>query len=430
MMRILIILRSAWRNDNNTGNTMTDIFSGHDNFEIYSLCMRDQAPQNDLALRNFAVSEQQLFRNIMHKARNGRITEGICNDNAEDDEQAKREKKIYDSAKKTHSFLLEYVREAIWSLGGWKNENLRRYIQEVSPDIIFMPVFWCLYPLKILRYIQKYTNAPVVLFHSDDNYTLRHFSLNPLFWLYRFRLRHYVRGAVRNSAANYVISDVQKQEYEKAFGVPCKVLTKSADFSQPPCFKNVYNIPLQMVFTGNIGTNRWKTLALIASELRKINLDGAKAELRIYTATPLTEKMKKALDIDGVSYLMGTVPASEIPRVQSEADVLVHVEAMDLKNRLAVRQSFSTKIVDYLSAARPIFAVGPRDVASVSCLVEHDAAIVASNKKEVAEKLTQLTENPSLCAEYAKKAWQLGKQNFEQSIVQPSFFADMESLIN
>lgn len=429
MIRVLVILRGAWRNDNNIGNTMTDIFAEHENFEIYSLCMRDQTPQNDLALQNFAVSEQQLIRNLLHKSRNGRITEGICNDNAEDDEQEQREKKIYDSAKKTHSFLLEYAREAIWSLGGWKNEKLRRYIREVSPDVIFMPVFRCFYPFKILNYIQKYTNAPVVLFHADDNYTLRHFSWNPLFWLYRFRLRHYVRGAVRNSAVNYVISEIQKRDYEKAFGVPCKILTKSADFTEPPQLKTSYNTPLQLVFTGNIGTNRWKSLAVIAQVLQELNQNGTKAELRIYTATPLTAKMQKALNIDGTSYLMGAVPASAIPQIQSEADMLVHVEALDLKNKLAVRQSFSTKLVDYFKAARPILAVGPKDVASIDHLLQNNCALVADNAADLAVMLSDCLENPKRLHTLAENAFLCGKRHHNAAQMKEMLCADLKKTV-
>lgn len=68
--------------------------------------------------------------------------------------------------------------------------------------------------------------------------------------------------------------------------------------------------------------------------------------------------MEKELNIGESSILMGSVPATEIEEIQKNADILVHAEGLDLKSRLAVRQSFSTKIVDYLKMARPIFAVG------------------------------------------------------------------------
>ena len=67
-MRILVISRSAWRNDNSTGNTLTDFFSEMPDAEIFSLCMREQPPQNNIAKRNFFISEKQMIRKILGKS--------------------------------------------------------------------------------------------------------------------------------------------------------------------------------------------------------------------------------------------------------------------------------------------------------------------------------------------------------------------------
>ena len=90
-----------------------------------------------------------------------------------------------------------------------------------------------------------------------------------------------MRKVVEKADLFYVISEVQKIDYEKAFKKECKVLTKSADFSGEAPVKVHYNKPLQMVFTGNIRMNRWKSLANIANVLEKINKDSVKVQLRI-----------------------------------------------------------------------------------------------------------------------------------------------------
>ena len=54
--------------------------------------------------------------------------------------------------------------------------------------------------------------------------------------------------------------------------------------------------PLKLVFSGNIGTGRYKTLGRIASALNEINKDGIKAVLYIYTSTPCSYKMKHILE--------------------------------------------------------------------------------------------------------------------------------------
>lgn len=87
--------------------------------------------------------------------------------------------------------------------------------------------------------------------------------------------------------------------------------------------------------------------------------------MHIYSATPLSAKQMSKIS-DGVnSFFEGRVPSSEIEKIQKSADILVHVEGLSLKSRLAVHQSFSTKIVDYLKNARAVFVVGPSDAASV-----------------------------------------------------------------
>lgn len=427
-MRILVVLRSAWRSDNNSGNTMTDFFANMANSSVYSLCMREQKPDNPVALRNFAISEQQIMNNILHPDRIGKETDAEKK-GPNTATQAQHEQKLYDAAKQTLSVLLRIARECIWTLNGWKNKNLRTYLKEVQPDVVFMPVFNCFYPFKVLQYVKRMTGARVVLFHADDNYTLRQISFNPLYWLYRFRLRYYVRRAVKGAALNYVISEIQKQDYEKAFGVPCKILTKSADFSGEPPIKSAYHSPLQLVFTGNIGTNRWKSLAMIAEALEQINQNGVRAQLRIYTATPLTDKMEKALQKGESSFIMGSIPASEVPKVQSDADVLVHVEALDLKNRLALRQSLSTKLVDYFKAARPILAVGPHEVASMDHLIRNDCALICQTVAEVQQALESVLDNPDKLNDLSKKAFACGKRNHNTVTMHQMLQTDLERIV-
>ena len=173
----------------------------------------------------------------------------------------------------------------------------------------------------------------------------------------------------------YAISEVQRKDYQKSFSRHWNLLTKGADFSETPDIKMQYNMPMQLIYTGNIALNRWKSLKMIADVLESINQEGVCAQLRIYTGTSVTAAMHRALNRGESSFLMGSIPSSEVPDIQKNADMLVHVEAFDLKNRLTVRQSFSTKIVDYLKSARPIIVVGPKNVASIDHLIRNGCAV-------------------------------------------------------
>lgn len=426
-MRVLFVSASPIRKEVSIGNTFLNLFAESENITLASVYTRGGVPDAAIS-QAFCLTDAMLVKNLLRKTPVGKTVS--CGETAEKTAPPPQDSsKLAKFMKRYRLSVFFWAQDLLWRVGRWKSPELQKFVEDFQPDIVFTVLSDSPFLNRLILHIVKISGAKLALYAWDNNYSLKMFALSPLRWIRQICNRVSMRKVVAAADMFYVISEVQKRDYEKAFKKPCKVLTKCADFSSPS-FKTAYERPLQLVYTGNLGLNRWKSLSYIVDALKTVNQNGVKAQLNIYSATPLTAKMQKALQAEGSVRFMGSVPAKEIPQIQANADVLVHAEAMDLKNRLAVRQSFSTKLVDYLSAARPIFAVGPRDVASVSCLVEHDAAIVASNKKEVAEKLTQLTENPSLCAEYAQKAWQLGKQNFEQSIVQPSFFADMESLIN
>lgn len=332
-----------------------------------------------------------------------------------------------DIARKKRWVVLFWARDLIWQIGRWKSPELKKFIDDFKPDIIFQPIYYVRHMNRIANFIKKYTDVPMYGYVSDDVYTLKQLSFSPLFWIDRFLCRAESKKVIKQCEILYTISEIQRAEYEKIFKIPCKILTKSANFDEPSQVKQEYNKPLQLLYTGNIGIKRWQALAIIADALKEINKDGVKAELKIYTGGLITDEISKALNIEGSSKIMGFISSSEIPRIQSEADVLVHVESSSLKSRLWVRQSFSTKIVDYLKIARPILAVGPHDVASMEHLIRNDCAIVADNKEDLINKLNEVINNNNKLTEIALKGYECGKKHHNKADYNKMLSEDLKS---
>lgn len=403
------------------GNTFLNVLEGLPDAEFFSVYTKSGAP--DARIQSaFQISEKMLVNKLLHKTNTvgRRVEERDVQTNAQPD-------KLVTFAQKKRYTVLFWGQALVWTLPYWKSDALHAFLDECQPDILFTLLSDSVPLNKLICHIQAYLQKPLVIYAWDNNYTLKMGAVSPLRRLNRHINRIYMRATVKKAAQMYVISGVQKRDYEKAFGIPCKVLTKSADFSGDPPVKTQYHEPMQIVFTGNIGTNRWKSLAMIARALQTVNRNGVRAQLRIYTSTPLTDKMKAALEIADTSFLMGSVPASEIPRIQSEADMLVHVEAFDRQNRLAVRQSFSTKLVDYFKAARPILAVGPRDVASIEHLIANDCALTAQTEAELVEKLTSLIGDGDALTGLARRAYDCGRAHHDKSKMDAMLFADLQT---
>lgn len=422
-MKILILSSTPWTNDNSFGNSFGNIFEGIEDIEIANIYCKYGKPNTKLVSRFFQITEKSMFRNLKNpKVPSGQevfMDESVPTDVVEP--------KSANLARKKRWIIMFWARDLIWKFGRWKSPELKKFIDDFKPDIIFQPVYYVSHMNRIANFIKKYTGVPMYGYVSDDVYTLRQFSLSPFYWINRFICRAKVKKVVKQCEILYTISEIQRSEYEKIFKIPCKILTKSANFDEPAKVKEEYGKPLQLLFTGNIGTNRWKSLAIIADALKEINKDGVKAQLKIYTGGLITDEISNALNIEGSSKIMGFISSSEIPRIQSEADILVHVESLSLQYKLCVRQSFSTKIVDYLKMARPILAVGPNDVASIEHLIRNDCAIVADNKEDLINKLNEVINNNNKLTEIALKGYECGKKYHNKADYNKMLSEDLRS---
>lgn len=422
-MKILFISMSPIHKGVSIGNTFLNVLEGLPDAEFFSVYTKSGAP--DARIQSvFQISEKMLVNKLLHKTNTvgRRVEERDVQTNAQPD-------KLVTFAQKKRYTVLFWGQALVWTLPYWKSDALHAFLDECQPDILFTLLSDSVPLNKLICHIQAYLQKPLVIYAWDNNYTLKMGAVSPLRRLNRHINRIYMRATVKKAAQMYVISDVQKRDYEKAFGIPCKVLTKSADFSGDPPVKTKYHEPMQIVFTGNIGTNRWKSLAMIARALQTVNRNGVRAQLRIYTSTPLTDKMKAVLEIADTSFLMGSVPASEIPCIQSDADMLVHVEAFDRQNRLAVRQSFSTKLVDYFKAARPILAVGPHDVASIAHLIKNDCALVAETVEQIEVALEAVLADSDKLNDFSEKAYACGRAHHDKAVMQQMLQADLNRVV-
>ena len=228
----------------------------------------------------------------------------------------------------------------------------------------------------------------------------------------------------------YVISETQKREYTKIFGDKFEVLTKCSDFddSKRPELKTPGDT-LKMIYAGNVSKGRYEILSELAKAVEALNSDGKKFMLDIYTSTPLSDKQKARLCIDGCCALHPPVSYGEIRKLQAQADILVHAEAFDLKERLATHQSFSTKIVDYLATNRCILAIGDKSCASIDYFVRNSCGAVALSKDEITVQLEKLYSDKSLLKYYADKAWASGKKNHNRGEMQKRLYESLENAV-
>ena len=74
-------------------------------------------------------------------------------------------------------------------------------------------------------------------------------------------------------------------------------------------------------------------------------------------------------------------------------------------------------------------AVGPKDVASIRHLIDHDCAITADREQDLYEKLTAVIGDGKALRKLAENAWQCGRMCHNKQDIHRRFLQDLQSLM-
>ncbi len=387
----------------NGGNVLSNMFFGspHEFAQVY--CSPGM-PENSICRKYFQMSDRMCMKNFFLHRPVGRAFEISGDENESSKTSVDAQAPVLNSFFHRFSFgIFYFMRNFLREHSNWKNDSLRSFISEFNPDVIFAPCYGSKFMLQMTRFAAEITGKPIISYISDDSYTLKQFSLDPFYWYLRLVTRYELRKTFPYYSLVYTMTELQKEQCEKDFGANMKILRKGAPFTLSTQKKKV-NTPIRLVYAGGIYLNRWKTLGYVAKALQKINADGIKMVLDIYTGNIPTVAQKKALH-DGVqSFLHTSVSQSELQQIYEKSDIALHVESFDLKNRLATRMSFSTKIVDCLACGCAVMAICDAKQGGFVYLKQEDVAICIDELSQIEKELARLCENPALIVEYRERA--------------------------
>lgn len=426
--KVLIVSRLVW-DDTSNSNTLGNLFKNYNPDKIARIYIESKSPNTNCCYRFFQISEFSLIKKLF----NWQFPIGKVIDTryermnaTEDNEVAKKEAGIFKFVRGHRLWIFSILRDILWSLNGWKSKELRQFIEDFDPDVIWLDGS----PLILMNRLNNYvaglqTDKPVVTFLMDDVYDYRSCAS---IWdkIYKFFLRKHVKKTVQSASHVFVASPKMKEEYDKIFGINSTFITKSIDkdiiATQPSRIHN----PVKLVYLGNVLIGRLDTLCFISQAIKQLNQATIKIEFDIYTGDKIDSKHQTLLDVPGVK-VHGLVPYNEVSSIIDNSDVQVFVESISGRKRNIARLSFSTKIIDYLASGKCVFAVGPADVAPIEYFKNEEAALVATSKEEITDRLNQLL-NPDIIEEYARKAMDCGCRNHERNKLDNQLISILDSI--
>lgn len=416
-MRILVISKEAWRDEQSGGNVLSNLFKGLD-AEFAQIYCNEREPNNSICTRYYQITDRMMVNSIFGRGKAGRFLTYT-----EYPKTTVEGQESFSGAKRWAGELVRVGRELAWWLGSWNNDEIISFAKSFNPDIIFAPCYGNHYMQKLTRLIHKHVPVKVISYISDDFYTNHQLRFSLAYWINHFLLRLHTRDIFKHYSLVYTMTDEQKEQCECDFNANMKVLRKCGTFEQE-YEKHTVNKPIRFIYAGGIYWNRWKTLGMLANAMREINHDGVRVVMDIYTNNPLTPEMSKAINDGETSVVHDVVSIEQLKDIYHNSDVALHAEAFDLTNRLAVRMSFSGKIVDCLDSGCAVMAICDEKQAGFAYLKRNDGAICISDKSKIKSVLNDILKNPQILVDYQHKAFELGRKHHLQTQIDCMIKAD------
>lgn len=420
-MRILILSKEAWRDEQNGGNVLSNMFKGFD-AEFAQIYCNECLPHNQICQRYYQITDKGMAASIIGRGKAGRKLEfnemPTC---------TVAHNESFSSGKHWLKSLMPILRELVWWFGEWNEREILSFVRDFNPDVVFAPCYGNHYMHKLTRLVHETAKVNVISYISDDHYGNRQLRFAPWFWINHILLRKHTREVFRHYSLVYTMTDEQKEQCERDFNAHMKILRKAGEFSSDQ-EKVVVNRPIRIVYAGGIYLNRWKTLKALADAIERIDNTGSSFRLDIYTNNALSSKMNTALNRNGFSEVHPVVNSAELKKIYQNSDIALHCESFDLVNRLKVRLSFSTKIVDCLDSGCAVMAICDSKQAGYAYLKRNDAAICIFNPKNIEPALRHLLKNQNHIIEYQHRAFMLGREKHLSSQISQSVLNDFKNL--
>lgn len=413
-LKILVMTVPSW-NSKVGANSWASLLEDYGCENVANICIREEIPDSKVCSRYFCVSENRIIKSIFK--RNIKTGYEVEPNTIRDDKDLNEHNQRYIAMKKKRRYSMLLARELIWKFGNWKTKELDAFLDSFKPDIILHSMEGYIHLNRITNYAINCTGAKAIGYIWDDNFTYKQED-SIGYKIYRFFQRKSLKKLASVTQSFFAITPKTKAEADEFFGIDSILLTKPLN-SAPEVSKGKINKPFKMLYTGNLLIGRDDSLLKVSKALNLINKDGVRAVLDVYTGTYLSEEKRKQICSEFCN-IHEPISQSEVLKLQKQADVLLFLEAIDGKDAKVARLSFSTKITDYLSSGKCIFAVGNSDIAPMQYFKDNDCALVATDEEKIISSLQRLDDETIRF--YAKNAAKCGLENHSEEKIKKIFF--------
>lgn len=295
--------------------------------------------------------------------------------------------KAYQIGRK-HTPITRLLRGILWKKKFWCTEKFNRWLDEFQPECVFLAFSDDYFIPRIALYIAQKYNIPIVSCIGDDYYFNKHFSLNPIYQIYKESYKALIRKVLKYSGGAIYISDKIKDKYNSEFNLNGETVYLTSTVQRKKFQPVNVKHPL-ITYFGNIRMGRNHSLCDIADALGEINPE---YKIEVYS-NELDESNYKILQTNPYVIYGGAIPYKAVQEKIRQSDITVIVEGFDENDIELSRYSLSTKAADALASGTAILAYGSEECGIIEYMKSTNAATVCTNKKDLSMMIRSMIED-------------------------------------
>jgi len=405
-MKVLVISHNVFCKTTSMGKTLMAYFKGWDPDDIAQLYVHSEIPTDGICKNYYRMTDKEIIKSVFTR-KSGTVfrEQDIKKDEINSRTDTGATAQLYQKARSRTPFIY-FARNLWWTCGAWKTKKLLNWVNEFSPDVIFLASGDYSFIYKIALKLAKYKNIPLAVSCMDDYYFN---NLNEHKFGGKLVHKAYmkqVRKTMEYSSCLFPICEKMSRDYGKLFGKPSYTLGTPSSIADKLSYEKTNAIS----YMGNLGFKRHLQLVSIGKALKNVNCEGKPQYIDVYSAESRPEILSELTEENGIKF-HGSVSSEKVLEIMGQSLAVIHTESFDPETRKSVAYSVSTKIADSLASGTPIFAYGPAEVASIEYLRENDAAYCISEPSALEKGLTELIENTERREEILANARALAIKN-------------------
>ena len=302
----------------------------------------------------------------------------------------------------------------------WNRSGFDSWINSFEPEIILVQAGDAAFLFDLAISIGRRFKAEIVIYNTEGYYFkevsyLQENAVSTLFYpILNKKLKKAYERLVKVSKCEIYNCELLANDYKRVLHTKNKVIMNTSEFTKETISDTKSN---QIIYAGNLGLNRHKSLIDFANAIQKIDSNFV---IDVYGKTSDNNIKDEVEGCKGIK-LHGFISYEELKEKLKKSKYLLHIESFDDYYREDLKYAFSTKIADSLAAGSCLFVYAPENMAVSQYLKNKNSTILITEPSMLEEEIRKVLSDDNLVKRISKNARQLAMKNHNIDINRAEF---------